>query len=116
MAASRAFSRAMAEPQVQKWPDRIWIVSHGQSAGNVARDEAEAARAHRIDLATRDVDTPLSELGRRQAHALGEWFRSQPVEAKPAAFLSSPYIRSLQSTQLIVEAGGFSPDARIVRD
>ena len=23
------------------WPDRLWIVRHGQSAGNVARDTAE---------------------------------------------------------------------------
>ena len=27
----------------QKWPQEIWLVRHGQSAGNVARDVAEAA-------------------------------------------------------------------------
>ena len=26
----------------QKWPQHIWIVRHDQSAGNVARDAAEA--------------------------------------------------------------------------
>ena len=27
----------------QRWPDRLWIVRHGESAGNVARDAANAA-------------------------------------------------------------------------
>ena len=27
----------------QKWPQEIWLVRHGQSAGNVARDAADAA-------------------------------------------------------------------------
>ena len=107
-----------AEPAnaTQKWPDRIWIVRHGQSAGNVARDAAEATEAHWIDIAERDVDVPLSELGQQQALALGEWFAQQPAEARPTTYLSSPYVRSLQSTKLILEAGKFPADARIVHD
>ena len=104
------------ERPTQKWPDRIWVVRHGQSAGNVARDEAEAAGLHWIDVATRDMDTPLSELGERQSRALGAWFAQQPTEERPTAFLSSPYVRSLQSTKLILEAGNFGDDARIVHD
>ena len=46
----------------QKWPDRLWVVRHGQSAGNVARDRAEAAGLPLIDIATRDMDVPLSAL------------------------------------------------------
>ena len=46
----------------QKWPQEIWLVRHGQSAGNVARDAAEAASGLRIDIAERDVDVPLSAL------------------------------------------------------
>ena len=76
----------------QKWPDRIWIARHGQSAGNVARDKAEAAKAQWIDIADRDMDTPLSDLGREQALALGRWFASQPPDGRPNAFLSSPYV------------------------
>ena len=37
----------------QKWPQQIWIVRHGQSAGNVARDAAEAASQLLIDIAER---------------------------------------------------------------
>ena len=103
--------------QAQKWPERLWIVRHGQSAGNVARDAAESARATWIDLATRDVDTPLSDLGERQARALGGWFGALPKDSRPNVVLSSPYVRSMRSAELIVEsAGGFEKELAIVAD
>ena len=45
------------------WPQVLWIVRHGQSAGNVARDAAEAAGLHVIDIADRDIDGLASRLG-----------------------------------------------------
>jgi len=54
----------------QKWPDVLWIVRHGESAGNVARDAAMEAGLAVIDIPLRDVDVPLSTLGERQASAL----------------------------------------------
>ena len=62
----------------QKWPQQLWIVRHGQSAGNVARDSAEAARLPLIDIAARDIDVPLSPLGEQQSIALGQWFGRLP--------------------------------------
>jgi len=103
--------------QAQKWPQRLWLVRHGQSAGNVARDDAENARAAWIDLATRDVDTPLSTLGERQSRALGEWFGALPAAGRPTVVLSSPYVRSLRSAELIVEGlGGAGRAPAIVAD
>ncbi len=54
-----------------RWPERLWIVRHGESAGNVARDRAHGLGVDRIDLSSRDVDIPLSALGEEQAQALG---------------------------------------------
>jgi broad specificity phosphatase PhoE len=88
----------------QKWPDTIWIVRHGQSAGNVARDAAEAAKLHLIDIDWRDVDTPLSELGERQADALGRWFDAMPSDARPSVVLCSPYVRARDTAARIVAA------------
>jgi broad specificity phosphatase PhoE len=89
----------------QKWPQTLWIVRHGQSAGNVARDAAEAAGLRTIEIATRDVDVPLSELGERQARALGEWFDQLAPDARPDVVLTSPYRRARDTARLVVEAG-----------
>ena len=71
-------------------PQILWVVRHGQSAGNVARDAAEANGLQVIDIATRDIDVPLSELGRRQSQSLGHWFGSLPLRARPQVLLCSP--------------------------
>jgi broad specificity phosphatase PhoE len=93
-----------------KSPRTLWIVRHGQSAGNVARDEAEAASRMWIDIAHRDVDVPLSPLGEQQSRALGEWIAQLPESERPTAVLSSPYVRAKQTAQLMIEAAGLDPD------
>lgn len=85
----------------QRWPARLWIVRHGQSAGNVARAEADAAGLTKIDLDVRDVDVPLSDLGHRQAEALGHWFGALPEDERPEVILSSPYVRARQTAAAI---------------
>ena len=97
----------------QDWPSTLWIVRHGQSAGNVARDAAEAAGLSVIDIAERDIDVPLSDLGREQARTLGHWFGTLPPERAPEIVLTSPYVRARQTTKLLMEAAGL--DARKVR-
>ena len=75
-------------------PQILWVVRHGQSAGNVARDAAEAGGLQVIDIATRDIDVPLSELGRRQLQSQGHWLGSLPLQERPQALLCSPYVRA----------------------
>src|SRR5438874_2045957 len=87
----------------QKWPQEIWLVRHGQSAGNVARDAAEAAAGLRVEIAERDVDVPLSELGRRQSQALASWFAALPPAQQPSVVLHSPYVRAAQTAELVME-------------
>lgn len=87
----------------QKWPQEVWLVRHGQSAGNVARELAEAAAGHRIDIADRDVDVPLSELGERQSQALGSWFASLPPEQQPTVVLHSPYVRAAETANIMMQ-------------
>jgi len=97
----------------QRWPERLWIVRHGQSAGNVARDAAHAAGVATIDIAGRDVDVPLSPLGEKQAAALGRWFASLPEHEKPEVLLASPYVRARQTAAAICEAGGLIGEKRV---
>ena len=89
-----------------RWPGKLWLVRHGQSAGNVARDAAHAAGDGRIDLNVRDADVPLSGLGEDQAQSLAGWFAGLNARDRPTVVWSSPYIRAQQTAQAILAAGG----------
>ena len=95
----------------QRWPDVLWVVRHGESAGNVARDAADAAGLPVIDIAMRDVDVPLSPLGERQSSALGRWFAALPAGERPSVLLTSPFLRARHTAEIIRDAGGLAPDA-----
>ncbi|MGN6155427.1 MAG: histidine phosphatase family protein [Sphingomicrobium sp.] len=94
--------------QRQHWPARLWLVRHGQSQGNVAREIADEARKHEIGIDIRDVDVPLSELGHEQAKAAGNWFASLPEDERPEVILSSPYLRARQTSKIICESGALA--------
>ena len=96
----------------QHWPTRLWLVRHGQSQGNVARDEAHEAGDLAIDLDWRDVDVPLSDLGQRQAEAAGRWFAALPEDQRPEVLLSSPYVRARQTAEAICKGGGLAGGAK----
>jgi broad specificity phosphatase PhoE len=88
------------------WPNSLWVVRHGESAGNVARDTAEAHGHERLDLSHRDVDVPLSELGERQARALGRWIADQPEDQRPTVLWTSPYVRARQTAEIALQTAG----------
>ena len=94
------------------WPERLWLVRHGQSQGNVARDAANEAGHSVIALDLRDVDVPLSDLGHRQAEAAGHWFAALPENERPEILLSSPYIRARQTAEAICNAAGLAGGAK----
>ena len=83
-------------------PCRIDLIRHGQSAGNVANDAARAGGLEVLDLATRDMDVPLSDLGRAQAEALGTWFAG----VEPDVVVTSPYRRAVDTARLALDAAG----------
>jgi broad specificity phosphatase PhoE len=89
-----------------RWPELLWIARHGQSAGNVARDAAEAAGHVWINVEDRDIDVPLSELGVEQSLALGRWFRGRPAHERPEVVVCSPYARARDTARLVMEAAG----------
>jgi len=90
------------------WPDLLYIVRHGESAGNVAREAAIEAGEPMIDIDVRDVDVPLSQLGQRQATAVGRWFGALPPDDRPNIVLTSPYLRSRHTAGLIVKTAGMN--------
>ena len=97
-----------------RWPNTLWLVRHGQSAGNVARDKAHAEGLVRIPLTGRDVDVPLSKLGEEQAEALGQWFSRADV--KPQVLMCSSYRRAQQTAHIFRAAGGCAAGVPICVD
>jgi broad specificity phosphatase PhoE len=89
-------------------PARLDLIRHGQSAGNVANDEAHAQRLEMLDLATRDMDVPLSPLGEAQATALGKWFADQ----HPDLIVTSPYKRAVDTARLALDDAGRHDEVR----
>jgi len=98
------------------WPTRLWLTRHGQSAGNVARDAAEAARQLSIDIAARDVDVPLSALGQRQSAAMGAWFGALPEPERPNVVLFSPYLRARQTAHAVLDLLPRGPMLEVLAD
>lgn len=95
---------------MQRWPNKLWVVRHGESAGNVARDAADARGQEEIELASRDVDVPLSSLGKEQSRALGRWFAELNPSLRPDVVLTSPYLRAVSTAEIIKKQGGLAPD------
>jgi broad specificity phosphatase PhoE len=100
----------------RRWPARLWIVRHGQSSGNVARDLALNSGLARIPLTIRDVDVPLSDLGQDQARALGRWFAAGGGNGVPDVILCSPYARARDTARLFRDNGGAGADEALCRD
>lgn len=94
-------------------PTRLVLVRHGESVGNIAATRADREGALRVDVATRDADTPLSERGREQARALGVWLADVPADERPEVVWCSPYLRARQTAELAMEAAGLDLPVRL---
>lgn len=69
----------------------LYFVRHGENAANVER-----VMAYKV------VDHPLTELGRRQAEAVGRWF----LDRRLAAVYTSPLRRARETAEAIAGATG----------
>src|SRR3954447_1390673 len=87
-------------------PAEIWLVRHGQSQGNVARDAPRTADQELLDIPDRDMDVPLSALGAEQAASFGRWLATQP--ATPDVVIASPYVRAAQTAEGLSSAAGLA--------
>jgi broad specificity phosphatase PhoE len=92
-------------------PATLWLVRHGESAANVAREAALATESAEIDITHSDLDVPLSARGERQATALGRWWSEQPDAERPTVVVASPYARARRTAERIVAAGALAPEA-----
>lgn len=91
----------MVDISTPKWPKRLVVVRHGQSALNVAKDleDADVEEALKARRSIRDVDIDLTEIGEWQAEETGKFFDgSDPFDI----CFSSPYKRTKRTAEGIV--------------
>jgi broad specificity phosphatase PhoE len=95
-------------------PAALWLLRHGQSQGNVIRDAAHGKGLDVLDIADRDMDVPLSELGQRQADAFGAWLSTQSDENRPDVVLASQFVRAVDTASRALGAAGL--DLKVHQD
>ena len=81
-------------------PQSLWLIRHGESIGNLARQKAEKDGAKIIETPCREPDVELSENGVEQSERLGKWFASQ--SEKPTVVYASPYLRGQITAQILL--------------
>jgi broad specificity phosphatase PhoE len=86
----------------RRGPDRLVLVRHGESVGNLADAEARERGADRLDLDARDADVELSDTGQKQADAVGRWLAKIDDDDRPTVVLSSPYRRAAETARRAV--------------
>jgi len=92
--------------RMPSWPAALVLVRHGESLGNVANAAAYAAKADRLDLTVNDPSVELSDLGVRQAQALGKRVGDLAEDEQPDVVLVSPYVRAHQTADHILATAG----------
>ncbi|QGG42644.1 histidine phosphatase family protein [Aeromicrobium yanjiei] len=88
--------------------DELWIgvVRHGESTANVAATSAARDGLDLIDVAEREADVPLSDLGRRQAESLARRMHDLPTDERPDLVITSPFLRARQTAEIAMEGLG----------
>lgn len=92
------------------------VIRHGESAGNAAASEANAAGAEVIVVDRRDADVSLSPVGVQQARALGLVLRPLMTDELQTTVWSSPYVRACETAAYALgqeHAGAVVVDERL---
>jgi 2,3-bisphosphoglycerate-dependent phosphoglycerate mutase len=80
---------------------QIFLIRHGESLANCARQKAEAENSLTIDFEGREQDVLLSERGKLQAENAGKFFANYTI--KPSTIFSSPYTRTRETTEYLLK-------------
>lgn len=86
-----------------KWPRRVFLIRHGQSARNVQKDQAklQGNNAQWITDGIRDQDTPLTAKGKAQATATALALVKEYGEFGISHLIISPYLRTRETAKVI---------------
>jgi broad specificity phosphatase PhoE len=83
----------------------LFACRHGESIGNTARAAAEARGLLEVDTPVRDAALRLTDLGHRQAAALGRRIAAMPADERPTRIVASPHRRALETAEGVIREG-----------
>jgi 2,3-bisphosphoglycerate-dependent phosphoglycerate mutase len=92
------------------------LIRHGESMANVAFPRADAAGLLESGVPGRDTDVRLTDLGVRQAEAIGHWLAGLPQERVPQVVITSPYLRARETWRIAAEVSGLDLPAPATDD
>lgn len=95
--------RQKNKTNLQKWPNLLVLVRHGQSIFNEERDLANRGviKTYTAKIKnTRDADLPLSKLGKYQAQKTGEYLKRKYKSFD--LIFTSPYKRAYDTAKIII--------------
>ncbi|MDH2445451.1 histidine phosphatase family protein [Amnibacterium sp. CER49] len=93
--------------------ERLILVRHGESEGNVAAAEADRTHALRVAVPARDADVVLTALGREQAADLGDRLARLDAAERPGAVRVSPYVRARETASIALERAGLGLEPEV---
>ena len=106
------------------FPDRVagvpvvaelLVIRHGQSTANVAFPQADAGLSE-SGLTYRDADVELTDVGVRQAEAIGRWLGAVPEDRLPEIAITSPYLRARETWRIAAKISGRDLPAPVTDD
>ncbi|WP_433302901.1 histidine phosphatase family protein [Actinoplanes sp. CA-030573] len=92
------------------------LIRHGQSLANVAFQEANERGLIEAEVSGRDAEVPLTEIGEKQAAAVGGWLAALPPGQRPTVVVTSPYLRARETWRIAAEAAGIDLPAPTTDD
>jgi broad specificity phosphatase PhoE len=91
----------------QKWPDKLYLVRHGESVRNKAKQTSKKNKEliHWAEGLGRDQDTKLTEEGVNQANHTAAYLVQQTItrSAKDVIVIVSPFSRAIQTSEPFIE-------------
>jgi len=93
----------------QKWPNKLYLVRHGESILNFQKEWYEKFNTDklRVDINKRDIDIELTEEGKRQAATVGKELNRR--KEKIDVVFISPAVRCRQTAESILDELHYKP-------
>ena len=96
---------------LSKFPNKLFIIRHAQSERNLERERMEKYNSDQLmfSIKKRDKDIELTDKGKEQVLKTAKALKNEKIDL----VFTSPYLRTKQTTELLLNGMNISPEYRI---